>query len=299
MNAMTPNVFLRSGTVFANSRDVAAYFEKDHRHVLRDIDQLIEKQQSPKLDEGISIPTGWIVERIEPRPADNPGRPFRSFDMTRDGFTLLAMGFTGAKAMRFKLAYIEAFNRMEGELHNQAVLPPAADTEIPLNERRLWVDAIALALRVEGRSAARRLWALSPLPTISTVGGHADPQAAAPPDLDSQGCLDHLRSWRPRDDGPTIAEMVAAGANWAETLNRLGLRLNPPGWEGYVAVASTAAFRPLAHRFAGTRWAAGGWAVALAALPGARKDRKTMRIGDVVTRGVLLSRAVLSTAFNQ
>jgi len=36
--------------------------------------------------------------------------------ITRDGFMLLAMGFTGKKAMQFKLAYIEAFNQMEQEL---------------------------------------------------------------------------------------------------------------------------------------------------------------------------------------
>jgi hypothetical protein len=36
--------------------------------------------------------------------------------MTRDGFAVLAMGFTGPKALAFKLAYIAAFNRMEGQL---------------------------------------------------------------------------------------------------------------------------------------------------------------------------------------
>ena len=45
----------------------------------------------------------------------------------RDGFTLLAMGYTGPEAIRFKLAYIEAFNRMEAELarRNRPGLPAA------------------------------------------------------------------------------------------------------------------------------------------------------------------------------
>ncbi|MBP2150103.1 phage regulator Rha-like protein [Xanthobacter flavus] len=53
-------------------------------------------------------------------------RQVRSFDMTRDGFTLLAMGFTGAKALKFKLAYIAEFNAMEEALK----APPPVSTEI-------------------------------------------------------------------------------------------------------------------------------------------------------------------------
>jgi len=40
-------------------------------------------------------------------------RLYRSVNMTRDGFTLLAMGFTGYKALKFKVAYIQRFNEME------------------------------------------------------------------------------------------------------------------------------------------------------------------------------------------
>ena len=40
--------------------------------------------------------------------------------MDRDGFTLLAMGFSGKKALQFKLRYIEQFNAMEAELHQQS-----------------------------------------------------------------------------------------------------------------------------------------------------------------------------------
>ena len=43
--------------------------------------------------------------------------------MNRDGFTLLAMGFTGQKALKFKLKYIEAFNQMEELLKTQSNLP--------------------------------------------------------------------------------------------------------------------------------------------------------------------------------
>ena len=45
-----------------------------------------------------------------------PGRAIRSFEMTRDGFTLLAMGFTGDEALEWKIKYLEAFNTMETKL---------------------------------------------------------------------------------------------------------------------------------------------------------------------------------------
>jgi len=58
---------------------------------------------------------------------DNTGRSLAMYIIFRDGFTLLAMGYTGPEAMRFKLAYIEAFNRMEAELakRNRPALPAA------------------------------------------------------------------------------------------------------------------------------------------------------------------------------
>ena len=48
--------------------------------------------------------------------------------MNRDGFTLLAMGFTGQKALQFKLDYIDAFNKMEQTIRNTRNLPSSADT---------------------------------------------------------------------------------------------------------------------------------------------------------------------------
>ncbi len=98
------------GKVLANSRDVAEAFEKQHAHVLRDIDALIGEAPTTASNFGASSYK------------DSTGRTLRAFDMDRDGFSLLAMGFTGSKALRFKLAYIASrasgaeFNRMEGEL---------------------------------------------------------------------------------------------------------------------------------------------------------------------------------------
>jgi len=102
-----PIVTVRGGDVFANSRDVAAFFAKEHRDVLRSIDTLVAQEP------GLALRNFAQGSYTLPATGD---QQHRCFDMNRDGFTLLAMGFTGGKALRWKLAYIEAFNAMEAEL---------------------------------------------------------------------------------------------------------------------------------------------------------------------------------------
>jgi Rha family phage regulatory protein len=76
--------------VNVNGRDVAAVFKKRHDHVLRDIDHLLT---SPKFAGVVGVVTDYI---------DKNGASRRSFDMTRDGFALLAMGWTGERALTSK-----------------------------------------------------------------------------------------------------------------------------------------------------------------------------------------------------
>lgn len=127
-NAMrNPVVHIRDGGVFANSRDVAAFFAKNHRDVMRSIDALLEQEPELRLRNFAQT----VVERENP----SGGAPIssRAFDMDRDGFTLLAMGFTGAKALKWKLKYIEAFNAMEAEVRRQA---SGGGVAIDLNDPR-------------------------------------------------------------------------------------------------------------------------------------------------------------------
>lgn len=114
-----PVVFIENGEVFANSRDVAAYFGKRHDHIIRDIEKLIV-ERVPNFGE-------TVTERENP----SGGAPIKSkaYNMDRDGFTLLAMGFTGKKALRFKIKYIDRFNAMEAELKRHA--HPAIDYSDP------------------------------------------------------------------------------------------------------------------------------------------------------------------------
>ena len=103
-------VFIENDQPVTTSLKVAEVFEKDHRHVLGSIRDIIKQAggmpkigQTPMFQE-----TTYIHEQN--------GQAYPMYLMNRDGFTLLAMGFTGKKALQFKLAYIDAFNRMEAKL---------------------------------------------------------------------------------------------------------------------------------------------------------------------------------------
>jgi Rha family phage regulatory protein len=95
----------------ASSLQVAKHFGRQHNNVLRDIKNLLK-----------DLPKEWASANFEPTveiieiPLTGGTREDPSYMMTRDGFDLLAMGFTGKKALAWKLRYIEAFNRMVEEL---------------------------------------------------------------------------------------------------------------------------------------------------------------------------------------
>ena len=105
----------QNGEPVASSRQIAESFEKNHRDVLRAVDSLKEDVRNF---------TQMFFETDTP---DSYGRPQRTYLMTRDGFTLLAMGFTGKAALAWKLKYIAAFNEMEKQL---AQRPPLSRSEL-------------------------------------------------------------------------------------------------------------------------------------------------------------------------
>lgn len=137
-----PVVFVRDGEVFANSRDVAAFFGKNHRDVTRAVDALI--QQEPNL--GVRNFAQGVYLLPETGPQEH-----RCFDMDRDGFTLLAMGFTGAKALKWKLSYIEAFNALEAECRRIAQSGPMVDLNDPAQLRGLLLNYSDKAEKLERR----------------------------------------------------------------------------------------------------------------------------------------------------
>lgn len=104
--APAPTVTLVDGIPTTTSIDIANYFSRRHDHVMGAIENL--RQQLPA--EQLPIFREMTYDAV----VGNGARiTYPAFRITRDGFTLLAMGFTGKKALAFKLAYIDAFNRME------------------------------------------------------------------------------------------------------------------------------------------------------------------------------------------
>ncbi len=120
-NLSAPIVIAKDGAIKADSRDIAKAFGKQHKDVLRAIGKLIE--QEPDLT------PAQFCAGVYTLPA-TAGQEHRRFEMDRDGFALLAMGFTGAKALKWKLAYIDAFNRME-----QALIAGHGGNLVRLDER--------------------------------------------------------------------------------------------------------------------------------------------------------------------
>ncbi len=100
--------------VFADTNDtarvdslfVAEFFEKQHFHVLRDITKITDTKSGLSED---FIHSNFKVDSYK----DSTGRKLPCYYMTRDGFTMLVMGYTGQKAMKFKELYIKRFNEME------------------------------------------------------------------------------------------------------------------------------------------------------------------------------------------
>lgn len=94
-----------SNQIVVSSKDVATSFEKRHDHVMRDINEF---KHLPNFGEMFQ----------ESSYEDSYSREQRCYLMNRDGFSLLAMGFTGQKALEWKLKYIEAFNALEKEFNS-------------------------------------------------------------------------------------------------------------------------------------------------------------------------------------
>lgn len=105
--------------VITTSLLVAETFEKEHRNVLKSIRKLMSATNvavAQMFDE-----TTYVNEQGKEQPM---------FFMNRDGFTLLAMGFSGERALKFKVDYINAFNAMEAELKSQKPALPDLDLKV-------------------------------------------------------------------------------------------------------------------------------------------------------------------------
>lgn len=109
-------VSINNNQVVVSSRQVAEHFGKEHKTVLRSINEILVAQ---------NCATKFFHETTH----EYRGQKFPEYLMNRDGFSLLVMGFTGEKALEWKVKYINAFNAMEQELRNKELEKPKQANE--------------------------------------------------------------------------------------------------------------------------------------------------------------------------
>lgn len=129
---MNELVYRKENQVLTNSRLVAMKFGKRHSDVIRAIEDLLiklpeneRKRNFAQLEEDVEISNGG-------------SKKLKFYAMTETGFTLLVMGFTGEKAIQFKLEYIAAFNKMK-EIIKRASLP-SYQIDDPIKRAEKWIE---------------------------------------------------------------------------------------------------------------------------------------------------------------
>lgn len=100
MDGLLDIVSERKGVPITTSRKIAQVFQKEHKNVLRDIENILIDDEFSRLN--------FELSNYKSR-----GKEYPEYILTKNGFTLLVMGYTGKKAMKFKKAYIFQFDAME------------------------------------------------------------------------------------------------------------------------------------------------------------------------------------------
>ncbi|EEA6200462.1 Rha family transcriptional regulator [Campylobacter jejuni] len=102
--------------VFCTSLDIAKVFGKQHKHILELIGEKFNNNEIKNFCEP-NFRLSFKTRKIEGFRGKERKYPY--YQLTKDGFSLLAMGFTGKKALQFKIAFINAFNEMEKLLQKE------------------------------------------------------------------------------------------------------------------------------------------------------------------------------------
>lgn len=129
---MNELVYRKENQVLTNSRLVAMKFNKRHSNVIRDIEELLSKL--PENERKLNFEL--LEEDVE---ISNGGsKKLKFYAMTETGFTLLVMGFTGEKAIQFKLEYIAAFNKMKEIIRRSSL--PSYQIDDPIKRAEKWIE---------------------------------------------------------------------------------------------------------------------------------------------------------------
>ena len=119
-----------NGQVLTNSLLVARKFNKNHRHVLESIRKITTTAENSAVL-GMFCESSYLNEQNREQPM---------IVMNRDGFTLLAMSYTGKEAMRFKIDYINAFNKMEEVIRNGITMKPKTPNEMFMMQAQINIE---------------------------------------------------------------------------------------------------------------------------------------------------------------
>lgn len=133
-NAPTgPVLKMVNGQPMVSSRQVADHFGRQHNNVIRSIEAIV--RNAPESFGALNFErTSYQVEI----PNGGGFKDCPAYLLTRDGFVIVAMGFTGPKAIKWKIAYIQAFNAMEAEISGKTPPPPLpAGTITPVQQQEL------------------------------------------------------------------------------------------------------------------------------------------------------------------
>lgn len=107
-----------NGELTTSSLGIAEKFGKQHKHVIDAIEELKKGVAEISADP-------MFIESAYQHPQNKQW--YKCYELTRDGFSLLVMGFTGKKALEWKIKYIEAFNLMEQKLRGYKPIQTAED----------------------------------------------------------------------------------------------------------------------------------------------------------------------------
>lgn len=161
-------VIMHGRQAVTTSLKVAEVFEKEHKDVMKSIRNLTAQN------------CAVLKMFVEDKYINSQNKQQPMYYMDRDGFTLLAMGFTGSKAMEFKLKYIEAFNKMEQAVRQELPQTPEEKLELTMQvasrlDKRVKklessVDEIQNKSEIDS-DQRYKLWVARNKKAVKTLGG--------------------------------------------------------------------------------------------------------------------------------
>ena len=151
-------VQIKNSQTVTTSEFIAQAFKKQHKNVMQSIDALLAD-----LDPTFAAQNFRETETLRDNPLTGGKTKSRAYELTKDGFMLLVMGFTGKAALAIKIAYIQAFNKMaemlSGSLKTKTALPNGLSLEQPDVVKAMHREILEQTPPEMRKALAIKLWA--------------------------------------------------------------------------------------------------------------------------------------------